>query len=38
MQVFRNSKGKNKEKDKPFWQRRVERNIAEWRKDLGGVE
>ena len=30
--------GKNKQKVKPFWQRRVESNIAEWRKDLGRVE
>ena len=30
--------GKNKQKGKPFWQRSVERNIAEWRKDLGRVE
>ena len=30
--------GKNKEKGKPFWQRRVERNVVEWTKDLGRVE
>ena len=30
--------GKKKEKDKPFWQRRIERNIGEWQKDLGKVE
>ena len=29
---------KKKEKGKPYWQRRVERNIGEWRKDLGRVE
>ena len=30
--------GKNKEKGKSFWQRRVERTIVERRKDLGRVE
>ena len=30
--------GKNKEKGKYFWQRRVERTIVERRKDLGRVE
>ena len=30
--------GSKKEKGKPFWQRRVERSISEWRKDLGRVE
>ncbi|MGY8822311.1 MAG: RNA-directed DNA polymerase, partial [Pseudomonadales bacterium] len=36
--VVKEKVGKFKEKGKPFWQRRVERNIAEWRKDLGRVE
>ena len=30
--------GKKKEKSKPFWERRVGRNIVEWRRDLGRVE
>ena len=30
--------GKKKEKEKPFWQRRAERNIGEWQKNLGRVE
>ena len=30
--------GRKKEKGKPYWQRRVEKNIVEWRKDLGRVE
>ena len=29
---------KNKTKGKPYWMRRVEKNISEWRKDLGRVE
>ena len=29
---------KKKEKGKLLWQRRVERNIGEWQKDLGRVE
>ena len=32
------SEVKKKEKGKPYWQRRVERNIVDWRKDLGRVE
>ena len=36
--IKKKTEGKNKEKEKPFWQRRVERNIVEWRKDLGRVE
>ena len=36
--IKKKAEGKNKEKDKPFWKRRVERNIVEWRKDLGRVE
>ena len=32
-------KGKKKnEKGKPYWQRRIEKSIVEWRKDLGRVE
>ena len=29
---------KKKEKGKPWWQRRLERSIGDWRKDLGRVE
>ena len=29
---------KRKEKGKPWWQRRLEKSIGEWRKDLGRVE
>ena len=36
--IKKKAEGKNIEKDKPFWKRRVERNIVEWRKDLGRVE
>jgi len=31
-------KGKAEKKKKPWWQRRLERSIEEWRKDLGRVE
>ena len=30
--------GKSKEKEKPHWQRRIEKSIGEWRKYLGRVE
>ena len=36
--IKKKAEGKNIEKVKPFWKRRVERNIVEWRKDLGRVE
>ena len=29
---------KKKERGKPWWQRRLERSIGDWRKDLGRVE
>jgi hypothetical protein len=31
-------KGKKEEMKKPWWQRRIERSIVDWRKDLGRVE
>ena len=36
--VAKQSCKKKREKGKPYWQRRVEKNIVEWRKDLGRVE
>ena len=38
VKIKKKVEGKNKEKGKPFWQRKVGRNIAEWREDLGRVE
>ena len=35
--VGKNGQGK-KVQGKPCWQRRVEKNIRDWRKDLGRVE
>ena len=36
--IAKQTKSKGKEKGKPYWQRRVERNIVEWRKDLSRVD
>ena len=36
--VNRTNGKKIKEKSKSYWQRRVERNIVEWRKDLSRIE
>ena len=38
VKIKKKVEGKNKEKGKPFWQKKVGRNIAEWREDLGRVE
>jgi len=34
--VFVKKKGNTKKK--PWWQRRLESNIEEWRKDLGRID
>ena len=36
--LFRQEKKDTLKRKKPHWQRRIERNIVEWRKDLSRVE
>ena len=36
--LIRKNRGKSLKSKKPWWQRRLEKSIEEWRKDLGRVE
>ena len=36
--LIKKKKGKRKENKKPRWQRRIEKSIGEWRKDLARVD
>ena len=36
--LIRKQKGKSLKSKKPWWQRRLEKSIIDWRKDLGRIE